>query len=140
MTELQVNVEMSPPLTVTVEQGDVPPIPVTIPPIPLVVEIEKPGPAGPSAYEIAVEEGFVGTPSQWLESLRGPQGISDDYVFEQTSPSATWVVTHNLGRYPTGFTVIDSTGQVVGTEIVHDSVNQFRSLSDGAISGYLAYT
>ena len=41
------------------------------------------GPAGPagadgsdgkSAYEIAVEEGFVGTESEWLESLVGPQG------------------------------------------------------------------
>ena len=41
------------------------------------------GPAGPagadgsdgkSAYEIAVEEGFVGTESEWLASLVGPQG------------------------------------------------------------------
>ena len=33
-----------------------------------------PGPAGASAYDIAVEEGFVGTKKQWLESLRGPAG------------------------------------------------------------------
>ena len=26
---------------------------------------------GKSAYEIAVENGFVGTPAQWLESLKG---------------------------------------------------------------------
>ncbi|WP_445396422.1 right-handed parallel beta-helix repeat-containing protein [Streptomyces sp. LE64] len=29
---------------------------------------------GASAYEIAVSEGFVGTPAQWLASLVGPQG------------------------------------------------------------------
>lgn len=33
-----------------------------------------PGPAGASAYEIAVENGFVGTETEWLASLVGPQG------------------------------------------------------------------
>ncbi len=32
------------------------------------------GRPGPSAYEIAVALGYEGTESQWLESLRGPQG------------------------------------------------------------------
>ena len=32
------------------------------------------GEAGKSAYDIAVELGFVGTEEEWLESLRGPQG------------------------------------------------------------------
>ena len=34
----------------------------------------EPGPAGKSAYEIAVEEGFIGTEAEWLESLVGPEG------------------------------------------------------------------
>jgi len=33
-----------------------------------------PGPAGASAYEIAVENGFVGTEQEWLDSLVGPAG------------------------------------------------------------------
>lgn len=33
-----------------------------------------PGKDGKSAYEIAVENGFPGTETQWLESLRGEQG------------------------------------------------------------------
>lgn len=33
-----------------------------------------PGPAGASAYEIAVENGFVGTEAEWLASLEGPAG------------------------------------------------------------------
>lgn len=32
------------------------------------------GTAGKSAYQIAVEDGFVGTEKQWLESLRGEKG------------------------------------------------------------------
>lgn len=32
------------------------------------------GPAGPSAYELAVANGFTGTPEEWLESLAGPEG------------------------------------------------------------------
>ncbi|WP_101698550.1 hypothetical protein [Clostridium minihomine] len=37
-----------------------------------------PGPTGPdglSAYEVAVENGFVGTQQEWLNSLVGPQGV-----------------------------------------------------------------
>src|SRR5215207_4129903 len=34
------------------------------------------GAPGPSAYEIAVENGFVGTEEEWLESLVGEPGIS----------------------------------------------------------------
>ena len=33
-----------------------------------------PGPPGASAYEVAVEEGFVGDEAAWLASLDGPQG------------------------------------------------------------------
>lgn len=39
--------------------------------------VPVPGPAGTdgkSAYELAVEQGFVGTLNQWLASLVGPQG------------------------------------------------------------------
>ncbi len=94
---------------------------------PLVEEmiLEVPGPAGPLG-----PQGNPGPP--------GPSG--DDYVFEQDTPSDNWVVTHNLGRYPIVGSVIDSTGQAVGTEIFHDSVNQFRSLSDGAMTGRVPYS
>ena len=34
------------------------------------------GDPGKSAYQVAVDEGFVGTVDEWLESLRGPQGDS----------------------------------------------------------------
>ena len=34
------------------------------------------GPAGKSAYQVAVDNGFVGTEEQWLVSLVGPAGLS----------------------------------------------------------------
>ena len=36
----------------------------------------KPGENGKSAYELAVEDGYVGTEEEWLASLVGPQGPS----------------------------------------------------------------
>ena len=33
------------------------------------------GPPGKSAYQIACDNGFVGTEKEWLESLRGPEGL-----------------------------------------------------------------
>lgn len=36
------------------------------------------GPEGKSAYEVAVENGFVGSEEEWLESLVGPQGPKGD--------------------------------------------------------------
>lgn len=35
---------------------------------------------GPSAYDIAVQNGFEGTEAEWLESLKGPPGIPGDSV------------------------------------------------------------
>lgn len=36
------------------------------------------GTAGKSAYEIAVDNGFVGTETEWLESLKGEPGVKGD--------------------------------------------------------------
>ncbi|MDP1554483.1 MAG: hypothetical protein Q8L84_03400 [Hyphomonas sp.] len=32
------------------------------------------GPGGPSAYQVAVAQGFTGTEAEWLETLIGPPG------------------------------------------------------------------
>lgn len=72
------------------------------------------GDPGKSAYQIAVENGFVGTEAEWLASLQGPQGTPGSapqaYVHEQGPPSATWTITHNLGYRPAGLIVYDSGG------------------------------
>lgn len=49
----------------------------------------KEGPQGKSAYDIAIEEGFEGTESEWIESLKGDPGDKgdpfnyDDFTAEQ---------------------------------------------------------
>lgn len=42
------------------------------------------GVAGLSAYEIAVKNGFVGSESEWLESLKGPKG--DPFSYSDFTP------------------------------------------------------
>lgn len=82
--------------------------------------VSNSGSAGKSAYQMAVDEGFVGTVEQWLASLVGPPGPSgQSYYHDQMSASAVWTITHNLGFYPNA-TVIDSAGslQVGETEYV----------------------
>lgn len=48
---------------------------------------------GPSAYEIAVANGFVGTEAEWLESLVGvgiPTGGTDGDVIVRTGGVPVW--------------------------------------------------
>lgn len=42
------------------------------------VEVEKAGPQGLSAYQVAVKNGFVGTEQEWLDSLVGEKGEKGD--------------------------------------------------------------
>lgn len=49
--------------------------------------------------------------------------FSENYLHDQGIPSATWVVSHNLGKYPS-VTVIDSANREVVGEVIHTSTNQ----------------
>ncbi|MFE3586805.1 phage tail protein [Streptomyces niveus] len=55
---------------------------------------------GDSAYEVAVENGFVGTVAQWLASLIGPQGVKGDQGAAGTpgAPGAPGVVQSVNGQ------------------------------------------
>lgn len=75
------------------------------------------GGGGLSAYEIAVQNGFVGTEDDWLDSLIGPQGPAGTsgsgalgYLHEQGVPSTTWIIDHNLPFQPAAISVVDSGG------------------------------
>ena len=45
------------------------------------------------------------------------------YTHNQNSVSDTWVIVHNLGKFPS-VTVVDSGGTVVTGNVVYDSNNQ----------------
>ncbi len=72
-----------------------------------------------------------------IDALLGG-GVGDaNYRHVQTVAADTWVVTHNLGKYPT-VQVVDSSGQVVLGDINHDSINQV-TVSFSAITSGEAY-
>ena len=48
---------------------------------------------------------------------------SATYAHNQNSVSNTWVIVHNLGKFPS-VTVVDSGGTVVTGNVVYDSNNQ----------------
>ena len=102
-----------------------------------------PGKDGKSAYEIAVEQGFVGTVDEWLESLHGQNGSSSapvsmnfPTVYQMMKARAMKVDSNSLedllkallrevipdGRYTSylaEFKLVDGTSVAVGDTVVH---------------------
>lgn len=79
--------------------------------------IPVPGPAGPP--------GPPGTPGS---------GGDLAYTHTQLAPSTTWLVTHNLGKYP-AVTVVDSGGTLVVGDVQHTSPNQLTITFTAAFGG-----
>jgi|TARA_B110000908_G_scaffold77449_1_gene93132 hypothetical protein len=57
-----------------------------------------------------------------------------NYVHDQGTPSATWVIAHNLNK-KCAVTVVDSANRVVVGEINYNSVNQVTLNFSGSFSG-----
>lgn len=115
--EINVTVTEQPPIEVQITEPTGPPTIVEVP-VPEVVEVEVSGPAGLTAYELAVEQGFSGTLQDWFDSLKGEQGdqgpIGTDlyYLHVQSAPSASEIITHGLSKFPS-VSIKDSSGQAV---------------------------
>ena len=56
------------------------------------------GVAGKSAYEIAVDNGFVGTETEWLESLKGAKGTNGATFTPYVSSSGELSWTNNADK------------------------------------------
>jgi hypothetical protein len=97
-----------------------------------------PGPSGgpgESAYQLALDSGFVGTEAQWLASLIGPAGpagpagstaaLAGTYIHDQVTPSDTWVVTHWLGFNP-NVTTVDSANTRIEGELFYLDLNSLE--------------
>jgi hypothetical protein len=59
---------------------------------------------------------------------------SSGYVHNQGTPSATWIVSHNLNRYP-AVDVVDTGGSVVIPSILYNDVNTVTVTFGSATSG-----
>jgi hypothetical protein len=57
-----------------------------------------------------------------------------NYVHDQGSASAEWVITHNLGKY-CSVTVVDTANTVVIGEVEYNSVNQVTLTFQSAFAG-----
>lgn len=83
-----------------------------------------PGAPGKSAYEIAVDNDFVGTEAEWLASLQGEPGpAGGSYRHVQGVAASTWDITHNLG-YLANWRVVDSAGEPAYGHVVDVDLNR----------------
>ena len=57
-----------------------------------------------------------------------------NYVWTQSSSANAWVITHNLGKYPS-VTVVDSAGTVVIGIVNYNSLNQVTMTFKATFSG-----
>ena len=64
----------------------------------------------------------------------GGVSLDANSVYTQSSPSATWVVTHNLNKY-CSVTVVDSADNIVFGDVLYNSLNQVTLTFAGAFSG-----
>ena len=67
-----------------------------------------------------------------LESILCKSGT---YIHTQDVPLAVWVITHNLGSFPS-VTVVDNLNQVVVGDIAYNSSNTLTITFTTAFAGY----
>ena len=64
-----------------------------------------------------------------------PFGVEGyEYTFNQSAAASTWIITHNLGRFPSVSTV-DSAGSIINGAITYDNENQITVVFTSATSG-----
>ena len=63
-----------------------------------------------------------------------PPDIVSTYTFTQSSPAASWLIAHGLGRYP-DVTVVDSTGACVEGDLDYIDGNSLSVSFSAAFSG-----
>ena len=139
MTTVEVTKQPNKYITVTKTNN----VTTVIAPAEQTLEVHDPGVAGPpNSLSIGtVTSGetpavtITGTsPSQTLNFVLPTGGI---YTHNQGSSSSTWVITHNLGYFPS-VTVVDNGNNVVIGDVSYISANQV-SISFSASFGGKAY-
>ena len=79
------------------------------------------------------DELFVGTGTGMVQIAKS--GTPDAFFpFVQTVASATWVVVHNLGKFPS-VSVVDSSGHLVVGDVQHNSNNSLTIRFSAAFAG-----
>lgn len=89
--------------------GDVTVSPPTLPAV-------KAAPPATTSVTVLPVAGPTGPPG----AAGAPGGST--YTHTQSTPAASWAITHNLGRYPQ-VTVVDTTGDRLFPDLTYDSIN-----------------
>lgn len=92
------------------------------------------GENGLDNYEIAVEEGFVGTRSEWLDSMKNGLINSNTEEFIFSTPLTEWIVNHNRGYYP-NVIILDLFNRISIAEVIYSTINQIRVLFSSEQTG-----
>lgn len=64
----------------------------------------------------------------------GPPGVS--FTYPQSTPSAVWVINHNLGKY-VSVEVLDQLGKELVCDVQHLSINQVSITHLTPLAGYV---
>jgi hypothetical protein len=86
--------------------------------------------------EITASLSATGTPDN-TKFLRGDNHWAEadkNFVFVQGTPSTTWVIQHNLGKFPS-ITVIDSADTVVVGEYTYTNINKVTLTFSAGFAG-----
>ena len=71
-------------------------------------------------------------PMAWPGGAAG--GVTKTFIFTQGSPSAIWVIPHNMDKFPS-IEVVDTGDSVVIPTVHYDNSNQITATFGSATSG-----
>lgn len=92
----------------------------------------------------AIDKPMIETPKEYKNDdryytksevdVKVNEGNASTFVFTQTAPAATWLITHNMQKYPS-VTIVDSSGNAVMGEVTYISSNQVKLTFTAPFSG-----
>lgn len=69
-----------------------------------------------------------------MSAISGLEEQLQTYIYEQAEADDTWVIQHNLGKYPS-VTIVDSSGNEFYPAVKYDNENQCTIYMNGATTG-----
>jgi len=79
------------------------------------------GARGKSAYESWLDQGNIGSEADFINALLQ----NETFIYEQQQASDEWVITHNLGKFPS-VTIIDSGDNIVFGDVQYINSNSLK--------------
>ena len=78
---------------------------------------------------------FNGRPITDFYDAETVNTLTARYTYNQSTAMTDWIVTHNLGRFPSGVTVVDSAGSVIEGAVQFINNNSIKISFNYAFSG-----